>query len=297
MRGRDTAVATCSRQILQKHAKAAKSKDSKPVLKRCYHLVSCIHVFDKLLLFAYIRIGSQRLALSRSESPAPLEGALIKPRLRCCGWISHFHWPRISPIVDICTSLPTETCGCQACSQVVVWADTTAKFTDLLQLKLVNMRWYSMVLMICFQSRKISGIYFLWCVQKTCCPCCKPCVHLHSCLTISWKCPANPCTPTLTPLIVSASEDLDLSKVFEGLSPSFSLCSKRATGYDWIVVFHRFSDWKIKQASIFSIIHCTGEWVPSHRDAPRIQQLGRSQFRGLQTPLRAIGSRGSEVRN
>ena len=161
--------------------------------------------------------------------------------------------------------------------------DTTVKFTDLLQLKLVNIRYHSMVLMICFQSQKISGMYVLRCVQKTCCLCYKPYVNLHSCLDISWKCPANPCTPTLTSLIVSASEDLDLSKDFPHLSASV-----RREHLDC----HFFME---DQAG-FDIFHNSlhGRVGPV---APRIQQLGRSQFRGLQTLLWAIGSRGSEVRN
>ena len=135
----------------------------------------------------------------------------------------------------------------------------------------------------CKYSRKISGMYVLRSIQMTCCLCYKPRVNLHSCLAISWMCPANPCTPTLTSLIVSASEGLDLSKDFPHLSASV-----RREQLDCC--------FSMEDQTSFDIFHNSlhGRVGPV---APRIQQLGRSQFRGLQTLLWAIGSRGSEVRN
>ena len=216
MRGRDTAVATCSRQIRQKHAKAAKSKDSKPVLKICYHIVS---MFLTSCYYSHRVSEISSEPIRKPSAPGGSADQTATSVLRMdftfslAANLSHCRHMYITPHWDV--RLPGLQSGCRLgghhCKIHRPLAAETRKY------EMVNNGSHD-----CFQSRKISGIYFLWCVQKTCCPCCKPCVHLHSCLTISWKCPANPCTPTLTPLIVSASEDLDLSKVFEGLSASFS---------------------------------------------------------------------------
>ena len=290
MRGRDTAVATCSRQILQKHAKAAKSKDSKPVLKRCYHIVSCIHVLTSCYYSHRVsEISSEPIRKPSAPGGSADQTATSVLRMdftfSLAANLSHCRHMYITPHWDV--RLPGLQSGCRLgghhCKIHRPLAAETRKY------EMVNNGSHDLFSI----SENLWDIFSLVCSEnllsmlQTLCPFAQlphhflevSCESLHS----------NPDT--------AHRFSLGRPWSFEGFRRTFSIFQLVFEESDWIWLDCRFSDWKIKQASIFSIIHCTGEWVPSHRDAPRIQQLGRSQFRGLQTPLRAIGSRGSEVRN
>ena len=283
MRGRDTAVATCSRQIRQKHAKAAKSKDSKPVLKRCYHIVS---MFLTSCYYSHRVSEISSEPIRKPSAPGGSADQTATSVLRMdftfslAANLSHCRHMYITPHWDV--RLPGLQSGCRLgghhCKIHRPLAAETRKyemvFNDSHDLFSISENLWDIFSLVCSEN--------LLSMLQTLCPFAQlphhflevSCESLHS----------NPDT--------AYRFSLGRPWSFEGFRRTFSIfrlaASVRRERLDC-----RFS---MEDQTIFDIFHNSlhGRVGPV---APRIQQLGRSQFRGLQTPLRAIGSRGSEVRN